>query len=180
MDSLTRNKAAALTIILAVFLSVALVTGGCVTKASVQKNVQKYDLTGQLKRINKEVSGLNKQTISLVDVIQALDTKEGQLNDSVVLLKAIDGGAGKQIATIKVLSGMVKDQKSNVAGVLGVANEVMTLESGLKTGTQAQLDMSGTTLTLVNALMGNLTNFKNINDNINQKMDVALDLMNSM
>ncbi|HEY5527665.1 MAG TPA: hypothetical protein VIK02_08795 [Candidatus Anoxymicrobiaceae bacterium] len=149
---------------------------GCVNKASVQK----LDLTGQLKKLNAQVTGLNDKTSSLVDVIKALDAKEAQLSTSVELLNSVDAETATQISTIRSLASIVASQRSGVAAVLGLGNQVLTMESGLKLSTSAQLGMAGTTLDLVNALMGNLGNFKNINNGIINKMDRALGIMGNM
>lgn len=149
---------------------------GCVNTAGIKK----MDLTGQLKKLNKEVSGLNDKTASLLDVIQALDAKEAQLSESVVLLGAVDDKTKTQISTTRQLASIVRTQRSKVASVLGLGQQVLAVESGLKGHTEAQLGMAGTTLDLVRALMVNLQDFKSTNDGINHKMDQALSIMRNM
>lgn len=149
---------------------------GCINKASIQK----MDLTGQLKRLNQQVSGLNDQTLSLVDVIKALDAKEAALTTSVELLSAVDQQTATQISTTRSLASIVASQKSGVGSVLGLGNQVLTVESGLLGSTATQLGMASSTLDLVHTLMGNLGAFKDINDGINKKMDQALGIMRNM
>jgi uncharacterized phage infection (PIP) family protein YhgE len=142
--------------------------------------VQKMDLTGQLKRLNEQVSGLNDKTSSLLDVIRALDEKEAQLATSVELMTRMDGKTAEQLATTRSLISIVSSQRSRVAAVLGLGKRVLDLESGLKKSTADQLGMAGSTLDLVNALMGNLGIFRDVNDGISRKMDHALRIMRSM
>ncbi len=165
------------TLVLALFVLLpAVQLCGC----SAPRSARKVDLTGQLKRLNKQVVGLNDKTSSLVDLIKALDTKEAQLNESVVLLQEVNKGTGVQIETTGELSRIVKTQNSKVASVLSVAQQVLALENGLKGSTEAQLGMSGTTLRLIQQLFSNLSAFSAINQQINGKMDRALDTMSNM
>lgn len=147
---------------------------------SAPRSAEKVDLTGQLKRLNKQVVSLNDKTASLVDVIKALDTKEAQLNESVTLLQEVNRGAGLQIATTDELSRIVKTQNSNVSSVLSVAEQVLMLENGLLGSTKAQLGMSGTTLSLIGQLFSNLSAFSSVNQQIIRKMDQALNVMSNM
>ncbi len=169
-----KRAIAALTLLAAALGAVLL--GGC----SQPESVVKMNLTGQLKNINKQVTDLNEKTENLVDVIEALDKKEEQLAGSVVLLKQVNEGAGKQMATTKELAGIVETQKGKVAGVLGIAQQVLAVEGGLKSDTETQLGMTGQTLDLVRALFANLNAFKSVNQTINNKMDRALEIMSNM
>jgi septal ring factor EnvC (AmiA/AmiB activator) len=169
----SKMRVAAGAVILALLATLPL---GCAQTQSLKK----MDLTGQLKKLNKEVSGLNDKTASLLEVIQALDGKEAQLGESVTLLGSVDEGTKTQIKTIGELASIVRTQRGKVASVLGTGREVLSVESGLKQKTDSQLGMAGTTLDLVNALMINLNDFKNTNDGIIHKMDQALSIMRSM
>lgn len=171
-----RNKAAATALALISVVLMAILSTGCIKKSSISK----MDLTGQLKRLNQQVSGLNDKTSSLLEVIVALDEKESQLATSVELMTSMDSQTAQQISTTRKLASIVSSQKSRVADVLGLGKQVLTLESGLKESTQAQLGMAGSTLELVNALLGNLGSFRDINNGINRKMDRALQIMRSM
>lgn len=175
MKRTTGTKAIAILAVVAAAVT-ALLVGGC----SAPESVTKMDLTGQLKKINKQVAKLNAKTEGLVDVIKALDKKEEQLSGSVVLLKQVNEGADEQLATTKVLSGIVETQRSKVAGVLGIAQQVLSVEGGLKSDTETQLNMTGSTLDLVRALFANLNAFKSVNQTINNKMDRALEIMSNM
>jgi outer membrane murein-binding lipoprotein Lpp len=175
MKTTTIESALAAMVLLAVSFG-AVLLGGC----SQPKSVAKMNLTGQLKNINKQVTNLNEKTENLVTVIEALDKKEEQLASSVVLLKQVNEGAGKQMATTEELSGIVKTQKGKVSGVLGIAQQVLAVEGGLKSDTETQLDMTGQTLDLVRALFANLNTFKSVNQTINNKMDRALEIMSNM
>lgn len=174
------GKKSAATRGLAVMLLAAALATLQLTGCSTPKSAQKVDLTGQLKRLNKQVLSLNDKTSSLVDVIKALDTKEAQLNESVTLLQEVNRGAGEQLETTGELSKIVKTQNTNVASVLGVAQQVLALENGLKSSTEAQLGMSGTTLSLIQQLFSNLSGFSSINQQIINKMDQALNIMSNM
>ncbi|MBU1943060.1 MAG: hypothetical protein KKE36_05245 [Actinobacteria bacterium] len=176
------KRLAVVTVLFALIISIAVFSGGLSRERvdALKENAEKFDLIGQLKKLNKEVGGLNDKTVDLVGVIRALDEKESQMATSVSLLKSVKAGTQSQISTITVLSGIVGGQRSNVAGVLSVAQQVLDKECGLKAGTEKQLGMADTTLELINALYGNLDSFRAINEGINRKMDRVLDIMSDM
>ncbi|MFH1150384.1 MAG: hypothetical protein V1748_07910 [Actinomycetota bacterium] len=176
------KKLAVVTVLFALIVSAVVFSGGVSRERvnALKENAEKMDLIGQLKKLNKEVGGLNDKTVDLVGVIHALDKKEEQMAASVTLLKSVNAGTQSQISTISVLSGIVGGQHSNVAAVLSVAQQVLDKECGLKAGTEKQLGMADTTLELINALYGNLDSFRAINEGINRKMDRALEIMSDM
>jgi|GEM_PF-1250724 len=163
----------------AAILSIAflsLMFAGC----SAGQTLKKYDLVGQLKKMNEEVENLNIETADLVEIIKVLDEKEGQLAQSLALLDLVDQGASAQVSTTIELSGLLRQNRLKVARVLSLAQQVLAVEQGLKGDTRAELEMAGTTLNLIRELHLNLENFKGINDQINSKLDSALEIMGNM
>lgn len=155
-------------------LSLAL--AGC----SAGETLSKYNLTGQLEKLNQEVDSLNAETGELVDAIKILDEKEGQLELSLILLEQMNDKASSQISTTTALAGILEMGRLKVAGVLSLAQQVLAVEQGLKGDTQTELDLAGTTLHLIQSLNVNLESFKGINDQINSKLDQALQIMSNM
>jgi hypothetical protein len=164
--------------LIAASLALALATMLC--GCSAGESVSKYNLTGQLEKINEEVSALNAETAELVETIAVLDEKEGQLAYSVELLLAMSGKTDQQLETTSELAAILEQERGKVAGVLSLARQVLAVEQGLKGDTAMQLGMSGTTLELVRELLANLGGFASINNDINSKLDRALEIMGNM
>jgi len=165
---------ALITMVLACALAAA--AGGC----STGDTVRKYNLTGQLEKINEEVAALNIETAELVETISILDEKEGQLARSVELLLLMSEKTDQQLATTSELAAILAQERGKVAGVLSLAQQVLEVEQGLKGDTTVELGMAGSTLELVKGLLGNLSAFRDINDAINSKLDRALEIMGNM
>ncbi|MDD3719669.1 MAG: hypothetical protein PHP28_13530 [Actinomycetota bacterium] len=142
--------------------------------------VEKVNLTGQLEKINQEVAALNAETTELVETISVLDEKEGQLSTSVELLLMMNGKTDQQLATTSELSAILGQERAKVAAVLSLARQVLAVEQGLKGDTAVELGMAGSTLDLVRSLLGNLGSFASINNDINSKLDRALEIMGNM
>lgn len=167
-----------LSALLAVCLAVALpvISGGC----SAGETAQKFNLTGQLEKLNKEVAALNAETAELVDTIAVLDEKESQLNKSVELLLVMSGKTDEQLKTTSELSRILGHGRNGVAVVLSLAQQVLAVEQGLKGDTANELGMAAKTLDLARGLFGNLSSFASINNDINAKLDRALEIMGNM
>ena len=142
--------------------------------------VEKVNLTGQLEKINQEVAALNAETTELVETISVLDEKEGQLSTSVELLLMMNGKTDQQLATTSELSAILGQERAKVAAVLSLARQVLAVEQGLKGDTAVELGMAGSTLDLVRSLLGNLGSVASINNDINSKLDRALEIMVNM
>lgn len=151
-------------------------SGGCLKS----QNIKKYDLIGQLKKINQEVEGLNLDTSQLVEVLAAMDVKEGGLEESTGLLAILREKTQEQVNTSRELAEMVSRQRQQVATILSIAQEVLQVEIGLKVGTEKQVGIASKTLELVRLLYNNLRTFEGINRDIGGKMDMALELMRQM
>jgi hypothetical protein len=157
-------------------LALAAMLSGC----SASDTVRKYNLTGQLEKMNEEVAALNTETAELVETISVLDEKEGQLAQSVELLLIMSGKTNEQLATTSELAAILAQERGKVAGVLSLAQQVLAVEQGLKADTATELGMAGSTLQLVQGLLGNLSAFREINNAINSKLDRALEIMGNM
>ncbi len=164
------------TILLVGLALVALSGSGC----SAKDELEKYNLTGQLKKINREVESLNRDTGELVETLAVMDVKEGGLEESKALLNLLEGKTQDQVRTSQELADIVGRQREQVATILSIAREVLKVESGLKEGTERQMGIAGRTLDLVRLLYGNLMAFEGINRDINGKMDRALEIMRNM
>lgn len=164
------------TVLLVGLALVGLLSSGC----SVKDGVEKHNLTGQLKKINREVEGLNRDTGELVETLAVMDVKEGGLEESKALLILLEGKTQDQVRTSRELADIVGRQRERVATILSIAHEVLEVELGLKEGTERQMGIAGRTLDLVRLLYGNLRAFEGINRDINEKMDRALEIMRNM
>jgi hypothetical protein len=165
-------------VLAAVCMALALPVMAC--GCSAGESVKKYDLTGQLKKLNEEVAALNTETSELVDTIGVLDEKEGQLVQSVRLLLLMSGKTDEQLATTSQLAAILGQGRRGVAGVLSLAQQVLVVEQGLKGDTAIELGMAASTLELVHGLLGNLRAFEELNNAINSKLDRALEIMGNM
>lgn len=158
----------------------ALMLAGTICGCSAGEAVKKYNLTGQLEEINDEVAALNAETAELVKTISVLDEKEGQLSNSVELLLLMGAKTDEQLATTDELAAILGQGRGKVAGVLSLARQVLAVEQGLKGDTAVELGMAASTLELVRCLFGNLGSFASINNDINSKLDRALEIMGNM
>jgi len=155
---------------------IGLVLGGCSAKDAAQK----YNLTGQLKKINQEVESLNSGTADLVDTLTIMDTKEGGLEESKTLLSILREKTECQVNTSREIAEIVGLQRERVASVLSIALKTLRTEERLRAGTERQMGIAGRTLDLIRLLYGNLNAFGEINQAINGKMDRALQIMREM
>lgn len=162
--------------LVAALILLPLFGGGC----SAKDELEKYNLTGQLKKINQEVEGLNQGTGEVVETLAVMDVKEGGLEESKMLLGLLSEKTQEQVGTSRELADMVGRQRQQVSIILSIAQEVLSVELGLKEGTEDQMGIAGRTLELVRLLYGNLRAFEGVNREINGKMDRALEIMRNM
>jgi methyl-accepting chemotaxis protein len=151
---------------------------GCGQKIGSQ--VEKFNLAGQLKKINDLLDNLNRGTENLVGQVEEMDEKESGLYESVDLLNTLTGAMEEQGRALGSAHQLVAEQEDKVQQLLQLCEAILSVESQLKAMTSEQVNLTSLTYRYITQLIKHLESLSRTNENINRKMDLALEVMRNM